>query len=213
MRVKIITKAGLTLTELLVASILIGIIMIGVASFSVSIQQLHNSTNRTAILAIKTMTAMNHLVRDAYLTIGDESGDDWVRGVVTRILPPRTSLCFRHDADNDPSSYTNDQWTCYYFEENVNKREFSLCTVPTPPGDVPPNNANKCDGAGTRRVLLKIDPAQIDNFFQINEDIDGRLESIDFKLSAIFDHTLPPHPITNPTYTVTTTVSPPGISR
>ena len=213
MKMTLAKKNGITLTELLVASILIGIVMIGVASFSVSIQQFQNSTNRTTILAMRTMTAMNRLSRDAYLVIGDETGDDWVRGIVTRTIPPRVSLCFRHDADNDPSSYTGDEWICYFFETTLNNRKLSLCTVPTAPANVPPNNTNKCDGTGQRSLLLTLDPTQGNSFYQINEDGDGRLESIDFTLSAIFDPTLAPHPITNPTYTVTTTVSPPGISR
>ena len=200
-------KKGITLTELLVASILIGIVMIGVASFSVSIQQLQNSTNRSTILAMKTTAAMNRLTRDAYLAVGDETN----RGIVNKLIPPRESVCFRHDT-NDPSSYADDTWTCYFFESALDKRRLSLCPVPTAEADVPPNNTGKCDGTGQRSLLLTLNPAQ-GNFHQIIEDSDGRLESIEITLSAIYDPTLAPHPITNPTYTATTQVSPPGHSR
>ncbi|MCK5178564.1 MAG: prepilin-type N-terminal cleavage/methylation domain-containing protein, partial [Candidatus Omnitrophica bacterium] len=65
-------KKGITLTELIVASILIGIVMIGVAAFSASIEQLHTSTNRSTILTMKTTATMNHITRAAYLAVGDE---------------------------------------------------------------------------------------------------------------------------------------------
>ena len=205
MKIKIVNKNGITLTELLVASILIGIVMIGVASFSVSLQQFQNSTNRTTILAMKTMTAMNRLTRDAYLAVGDETN----RGIVDRAIPKRNSLCFRHDTTN-PSSYTDDTWTCYYFD--IPSNLLYLCTVPTAEANVPPNNAGQCDGAGTRRLLLELNPAQ-GVFYQIIENSDGRLESIRITLSSIFDSTLASHPITNPVYTTTTQISPPGHSR
>ena len=203
-------KNGITLTELLVASILIGIVMIGVVSFSVSIQQLQNSANRSTLLSMRTMTAMNRLTRDAYLAVGDETD----RGIFIRDINPFKSICFRHDT-NDPSSYGDDTYHCYLFETNNNNRRFSACPVKPDLTNVPPNNAAQCDGVVARNILLTMDPTFGDVFFQIHEDATNRLESIEFTLQSIFDPdpALTAHPITNPTYSITTRVSPPGISR
>ena len=203
MKIKIVNQNGITLTELLVASILIGIVMIGVASFSVSIGQLQNSTNRATILTMRTTAAMNHLTRAAYLAVGDETN----RGVVPGGVGKKESICFRHDTDVDPSSYTGDTWTCYFIN---NQKVLWLCD----PGLTPPvNNWGECkSGPGDPRELLDLENS---NYFTIVNDTGaGPLEYININIPAIFNNQggLVFHPIKNPRCHLHTQVRPPGHS-
>ena len=66
-------QKGLTLTELLVATILIGIVMTGVSAFSVFVKQARDSTGSGTILAVQTATAMHYMVQDANKAVGDSS--------------------------------------------------------------------------------------------------------------------------------------------
>ena len=194
-------KKGITLTELIVASILIGIVMIGVAAFSASIEQLHTSTNRSTILTMKTTATMNHITRAAYLAVGDETD----RGIVTGGLGKKESICFRHDTDVDPSSYTGDTWTCYFIG---NQQEIYLCDAGlTPPVD----NWGDCKaGVGNPQELLTLDTII---FFNVVNDVGlGPLEYIEINLPAIYQRNQPIHPIKNPRYILKSRITPPGHS-
>lgn len=189
---------GITLTELLVASILIGIVMIGVASFSVSIQKLQSATNRSSVIAMRTTAVMNRMVKDAYLAVGDEAN----RGVVAG-SGGTGSICFRHDADNNPATYTGDDWVCYYGRPN---RELWLCGD----GAVPPvNNWGNCSAGNGEIRLLDLEDTDIT---RVVNTPDGRFEYVEITIFAIFQRTGTYHPIDNPSYTLTTQVSPPGHS-
>ena len=194
-------KKGLTLTELLVASALIGIVMIGVASFSASIEKMHNSSNRSTLVAMKAASTMNRLTRDAYLTVGDETD----RGVITGGAGKKESICFRHDTDLDPSSYTGDTWTCYF----INPQKYVFLCNPnlTPPVD----NWGDCKtGAGDPQELLLSDVA---DFFTVVDDVGvGPLQYIEFNLEAKLIRNQPVHPVKNPVHTISSRVSPPGHS-
>lgn len=199
-------KNGITLTELLVASVLVGIVMLGVASFSVSIKQFQNSTNKSTITEMKTKAAMARITKDAYLAVGDETD----RGIVAYSAGQNLSICFRHDTNN-PSSYTDDAWKCYF---RGNQDDLLACNVP--PQSVPVQNIGHCNNTGgggaPSRLLLELDPAK-NIFYQLVENASGQLEYVELSLTGIFDQTAVKHPINNPTYTTTTQVSPPGHSR
>ena len=195
-------RKGITLTELLVASILIGIVMIGVASFSASITHLQSSTNRSTLLSIKTSAVMHRITRDAYLAAGDETN----RGVVQGGVGNKESICFRHDADVDPSSYTGDTWVCYFINA---QQKIYLCN----PGLTPPvDNWGACkSGVGNPTNLITINNA---TFFTVVNDVGvGPLEYIEIDLTAIFNRTKPVHPIENPIHKLKTQIKPPGHSN
>ena len=195
---------GITLTELIVASVMIGIVMIGVSSFGLTIKKLQSSTNSSALLSMKAKTIMARMSVDALATIGDVPDP----GYVTSGGGPDVSICFRHDVNTTPSLYTDDEWTCYYRDaQNI----LSLCTVPTVPGNVPPSNDGECDGSGTRNELIDMTQADFYDIFEVG--IDNRLEYFDLHISAIYDNTTAMDPITNPEYFVSTRISPPGQSR
>ena len=63
-------KTGLTLTELVVASVLIGIVMLGIASFDYAIKNIQDSTNRSAVLGMQAQPAMYEIVKAARTSTG-----------------------------------------------------------------------------------------------------------------------------------------------
>ncbi len=193
-------RNGITLTELLVASILIGIVMIGVASFSVSISKLQGSTNRATVLAMKTTAAMSRMTKDAYLAVGEEAD----RGVIAG-NGGTGSVCFRHDTNNDPyDDYAGDTWVCYYAHAN---RILYLCES----GAVPPvDNWADCNGAD-EVALLDLENTNIVDVFEPQGT--GLFEYVEINIPAIFSRAGAYHPIDNPRYTLTSQINPPGHSK
>jgi len=196
---------GMTLTELLVASILVGIVMLGVASFSIALKHIQGGTSRSALLAMRTHAAMAKITKDAYATVGDATNP----GIKERAMGQDRSICFRKDT-NDPSSYTDDTWSCYYRRRLGSSNNLWRCTEPTPPAKVPPANLLECNNGGTSDLLLNLNN---NDYFTIVTDTDDRLEYIEFTFTAIIDRSAAVHPVDNPLYTLVTRVSPPGHSR
>jgi Tfp pilus assembly protein PilE len=194
-------EKGITLTELLVASVLVGIVMIGVASFSISIKHLQNSTNKSTIMEMKTKSAMARVVKDAYLAVGDIMNP----GIVAYSAGQNLSICFRQDVNN-PSSYADDIWKCYFRGAS---NDLLACNVP--PQTVPVQSLGHCNGGGSAELLLEIAPSQ-NVFYQLMETPSGQLEYVQMSLAGIFDQTAAAHPILNPTHTLITQISPPGHS-
>lgn len=195
-------RKGLSLTELLVATILIGIVMVGVASFSSVVKQLQSTTDRSTILHLKTSAAMSFIRKDALLATGDPSSP----GVLTYTSPPTIgSICFRHDV-NDPTSYGEDIWVCYFYESpNFLRRCYD-----TPAVNVPVQSNIQCNTAAQRQDFLYLSDV---DFFNIVNDADGRLQYIQITLAAVYDETAPAHPVTNPEYVLTAQISPPHHGR
>jgi len=101
---------GITLAELLVASVMIGIVMIGVAAFSFAINNLYRSTNKTVIIALRAKSALARITQDATLATGDEQD----RGILSFSNDVDfNSICFRQDLLITPDDYTDDTWVCY----------------------------------------------------------------------------------------------------
>ena len=197
-------KKGITLTELIVASIMIGIVMVGVASFATTIQRLQSSTSKSVIIAMKVKAAMARMSDDAYAKIGEYFDPGY------QIRSPGgndRSICFRHDVAITPEDYTDDEWTCYYRDD---QNVLFLCG---PDPTVTPDNDGQCDGTGTRKELIGMIQNDFFDIVEIADVPNNRLEYIDLHIFARFDPAIGPHPISNPEYSVTTKISPPGQSR
>ncbi len=211
---------GLTLTELLVASVMIGIIMIGIASFGTSIQQLQSSTNRSVILAMRAKAVMARLAEDAYEAVGsagDPNGPTNIGpGIRVGGSGPNKGLCFRHDVANTPDSYGDDEWTCYFQAPGPIPTLYLCGAPPTPEAKVPVKNNGDCQTnapGGQKQMLLPLRDNAADTFYEVVNDGSGRFQYITLTLRTIYDHTVPAHPVTNPEYVLSTDVSPPGHSR
>jgi len=197
-------KSGITLTELLVASILIGIVMLGVASFSSSIRQLHNSTNKSAILAMRMNTAMTHLVKDAMLAVGD-AGNPGVYSWTDD--DDQNSLCFRHDTSQTPEDYTDDVWTCYYHGNSYTIDKCVGSTWDFEGVGACQLSADCCQGAGPEIEILNLPKeASTSTFATVTNG------SVQISLTSRFIQDDPAHPILNPENTLSTTINLPGHS-
>lgn len=209
-------KNAVTLTELLVGTVLIGIVMVGIAAFSNAIKQIHGSTDKSTILAMRTAFALKQMSSDAFLAVGSNllsgSGGNGCLpdcGLVYNNTGADQSICFRQDADNDPTSYANDIWICY-FKGGANG-VVERC-VGTPVLNIPPATMAQCSAAPAVVTPYDYQLSQND-FFQIVRDVNSRLEYVEITLTTRTDTANPAHPMDNPEYTLTTRVSPPGLSR
>ncbi|GEM_PF-1284501 len=127
MRIK--EQKAITLTELLVASILIGIVMVGVMAVSYAIKSMQDTTNKGAILSMRTTATMNHISKNVALAIGYK--DD--PGIVVDIVldghgevDPALAEWFavRQGSGVDFTRYDDDIWVVYY-KENY---QLKFCT-------------------------------------------------------------------------------------
>ena len=197
-------QKGLTLAELLVATILIGIVMTGVSAFSVFVKQARDSTGAGTILAVQTATAMHYLVQDANKAVGDNSN----RGVVFDSVN-QLSICFRHDV-SDPAAYTDDSWAFYWYDAASDG--LWKCVDRNAAATVPPSDFTDCQ-VGTGEVkLVTLDPAATD-YFEVADDANGRLDYIDITLNTIANPAKTADTMNNPTYQLFTRVSPPAHGR
>jgi hypothetical protein len=148
---------------------------------------------------MRTTGAMSRMVKDAYQAVGDETN----RGVIAGSSGTQ-SICFRRDADNNPSTYAGDQWTCYYASP---ANELWLCGAGATP---PVNNLTNCSQGAGETALLDLSSRNIASV--VDPQGTGQFTYVEITISSVFDRTQAYHPITNPRYTLTSRVSPPGHS-
>ena len=190
-------KNGLTLAELLVATILMGIIMVGVASFSYTVKRMQDSTSRASVLAMSTAGAMTHMTKNAARAVGeqDDLGID--------LAADDSSMAFRQDRNETPDDYTDDVWIIYVVDTNT----LSVCEDAD---DAIPEPAN-CTGANSTVLTQQLDPNNLP-VFEFTTDEANLQMYIDITLNTIFAPGDPVSPVTNPTYSMTTRVTPAGHS-
>ena len=198
------THKALTLTELLVSTVLISIVMVGVASFSFVIKQLQSTTDKSGLLSMRLSAAMNRMGRDALLTVGDPASP----GILSYSSGVTRSICFRHDVDNTPLTYADDEWICYFYDSggtNILKR----CDNPDPPS-IPPGADAQCDTAADVQTFLSLSNI---NFFNIVYNAELRLDYVEITLTSRYDMTKAAHVIENPEQVLTIQISPPNYGR
>jgi prepilin-type N-terminal cleavage/methylation domain-containing protein len=189
------THRGLTLVELLIASILVGIVMAGALSVDYAVRSLQKNDAKHHTLTSRTSAAMLQMTRDAMKTVGDINDE----GISSVTCGSECGICFRQDTDSDPNSYANDTWVCYgHGASNQLVRCSGLATA------VP-----DCEGMPQNNVIQLSDSP----FFEIVRDADNRIKYIELTIHTITNKDLAPHPLGNPTYSLTSRISPPGISR
>lgn len=193
---------GLSLTELLIASVIIGVIMTGVAVFTISVRQLQASNQTTMYTNIKVTALMKAMKTDAELAIGDPTDS----GIRTNTAGSTRSICFRHDVSNTPDIYANDIWVCWYHHASSPglRRCFNV-----PVGNVPPTTAAMCDSAVSEQDYFELTNI---NFFNLVMDGSGRLKYLTLSLTA-HDTNTAYDALKNPDITMMTNVSPPMMAR
>lgn len=205
-------KKGMTLTELLIASILIGIVMVGVFSFSQAVKQIHQSTDRSTIPAARVASAMARIVSDGNLMSGDgywETGDPVDIGSGLFIYEDAGTsaygICFRHDTDDDPAVFTNDQWVCYAHNGD---RMVWRCTVT----EANVGTFTACPAGGMfAKPVIDLAVGSEDFFNVTTHTENGRdvLDEIEITLTTKIDpDDAGNDPMINPSFSLTATINP-----
>ncbi|MBU0467454.1 MAG: prepilin-type N-terminal cleavage/methylation domain-containing protein [Candidatus Omnitrophica bacterium] len=195
---------GMSLTELIVASVLIGIVMLGVISFTSSLKSIQGSTSNSTIPSVKLSSVMFEISKDASLVIGDQldSGIEEDDAIATPYL------CLRQDNDGagtsniTPDDYSDDTWVCYLMD---NANTLHKC--------IDANFSNCVDGSTTPQFPDLITLSQNSFFDVIDSGTPARIEHIHLDLRTRNVPTDAVHPINNPEFTLETNISPLSLGR
>lgn len=149
---KICQRHGLTLVELIVASLLIAIVLLGVVAFNLSLNQIQDNSFNQSTLSTQASTAMNYLNDDIAMAIGTKNNS----GVKTRSgsIP---ALCLRRP-DNTPMSLIDNTWICYFLDGA--DKNLKRC-VPIDNITIPDNTVD------CTNPIINLVKLQSGNFFQI----------------------------------------------
>jgi len=202
---KFIGKKGLTLTELMVASILMGIVMIGIAGFSVAIKRMQDTTDKQAILAVQVAAAMAYMERIITQTYGstvteatDPSFDEDLAG------PPNVYHSNRTDPLNTFLDSSDDLWHIF-FSPVASPRDLYYCNKSYNPANAQPNGPN-CNNSNRVPLLTnKLVSWTIQPVFDASPGV--LAHRVDISITAKFNASNASNdPIDNPSYTMSTSV-------
>lgn len=184
-------KNGVTLTELIVASVLVGIIMLGIVSVDYATRQSQQTTTAAGQLAMSTGAMLLDIMKNSSLAVGDATSPA-NSGVF--VSPGGNTACFRQDLNTPatPANYADDSWICYTESSN----NLLKCTRTTT-GD--------CSAVGSR-VLGKV----ISGGFQPQVVNNGQELYFQVSITSRRDPLAPQDPIKNPEYTLQSHRSPLG---
>lgn len=220
---------SITLTELIISTAMIGIVMLGMASVDYAIRQAQITTSKKAQLAMRVGAMLITVAKNAALATG-VSSDTGIRiNPASPIGTPENNsyACFRQDVNdtaitdipnsdvncsnstlksrNTPGDFTDDCWICFTLRAagGGNPPTLYQCTRN--------NNPALCNG-GVGEVL--VGSAQS---FTVNYNLNTTAASLqnlaEITITSFYDNTTAADPIKNPSYTMTTRVSPGGQSQ
>ncbi len=197
---KIARNSGLTLTELVIASILVGIVMLGIYSVDYALRGSRAAASDDSLLAMKTWATMGHITQNAKLAVGDISDP----GIAAS--SGNNYLCFRQDTTITPNNYNDDVWQCY------SKLSNNIHACAKTAGAGPSACANTDQIIGT--YALKDSCASDCELFTYDVVLDNVLNKIyvDISLTNRLKPTSPSDPMSNPDYTLQTRIFPEGHS-
>ena len=196
---KLTSRKGLTLTELIVASILVGIVMVGIAGFSLSLVGIENTTNRTTLLVMQTSAAMSHITASASQAIG------WIGN--QGIAPAGANgvyRSFRLDKDvnqndnNTPGNYADDHWYIYTTIFGANGLFF--CRQNAGEGPNPATGGGTCTAGDAIQLLANLESWE--------HQLVPTQAYVEIKLTTRFNPAQAAEPIDNPEHTFETRISP-----
>ena len=193
-------RSGLTLTELVIASILVGIVMVGIFSVDFALRGSRAAASDDSLLAMKTWATMEHISKNAKLAVGNIVNP----GVAA--ASGNNYLCFRQDTATTPDDYSDDIWRCYSrFSNNIH-----TCTKTAAAGASSCNSTD--DVIGT--YALKDSCSADCELFTYNLVQDATLHKfyLDISLTNRLRPGTPSDPMDNPNYTLQTRIFPEGQS-
>ena len=193
-------QAGLTLTELVIASLLVGIVSLGIFSVDYALRGSRNAASDDALLAMRTWAAMEHITKNAKLAVGN------VNSVGVAAVQGSNYLCFRQDVVSTPSDFSDDIWRCYSGISN----NIHTCTTTAGAG---PSACTATDEVIGTYAMEDSCSADCDLFtYDLVQDSSLRKFYVEISLSNRLNPASPFHPMNNPSYTLQTRVFPEGQS-
>lgn len=181
-------NSAVSLIELIIAIIIMGIVMYGITAFDYAIRQSHLGTSRNAVVAMQT----SKLMLDVSKTLQRASGNITDKGIIVSVADG--TLKIRLDT-NTPADYTDDQWWCYDYDPASKNLRYSQLSGP---GASCPDLT---DLTLTSQLLGQLE------IFQAAFD-PTTASSVSVTINNRYDLTKPSDPITNPSYTLTTHITP-----
>ena len=184
--------SGMTLTEILVATMLVAIVMLGALSVDYAVRNARKSASQDSSLSIRSQATMLQISRDANMAVGDSSN----LGIVTT----PNYLCIRTELGGDINSYSDDQWVCYW----QSSKNIHRCTKDVATGGVPGICMTGDTVVGTACLTAG---CFTHNF--VTDQATGQLY-LDISLTNRVVPNSNAHPINNPEYTASTRIYPSG---
>ncbi len=200
-------SAGLTLTELIVATAVLGIAMLGVFAVDYAIRstRANSATSsqlsmQAAAVLMEITNALNHMTGKRWDgSAGNQTNQEgFFGGNSTCFGHNCVTVCARYDADNDPNTFTGDRWKC--FQQDELSKILYRC-------DLADLTALPCAQNNTNYLVTL--PSS--GFYSTYRDADGRLEHV--KIIIGVGSALGGNPLTNPNYAIDADVYPPALSQ
>ncbi|MDP8266694.1 MAG: prepilin-type N-terminal cleavage/methylation domain-containing protein [Candidatus Aceula meridiana] len=178
----LLSKNGLTLTELVVATILMGVIMLGVASIDIGIRNAFEGTTENIAVTSEVSSIMHHISTNANQATGwaGVTSDPDAAGFV---LSGASKLSIRVDDSNPPTpdDLTKDNWHIY--DAAIAANSITYCVRPTSNGVCLITDQHLGNGR-----ILTFTPQLLDT------------QTLVVTISGRFDPSEPGDAITNPGY-------------
>lgn len=203
-------QEGLSLTELLVASMLIGIVMLGVVGFNVAITSLSETSRKSSVGSIQTAATMARLKRDIENVVGDVNNPGILENPSIISNGDRVvTLAIRQEAGT-PEDYSDDNWVCWAvgvsgdLKRCVNPPHF-VNGRPNPPKQA---TVQECTGIPWQNYCVDFLKTNNIDFMDVNRDTDGRILYIDLTLSYLANTEKDVHLLSNPETIYRTRINP-----
>ncbi|HBR15475.1 MAG TPA: hypothetical protein DD723_08035 [Candidatus Omnitrophica bacterium] len=188
-------RTGLTLTELLVASVLMIVISIGVISVNLGINRLTNQNSVSTRMATELEAAMLAITKDASLAVGDATNFGiWTNQPVPSL---NKDICFRQDVLNTSGNYSDDTYVCY---SEIGRTIYRCANIASP-------SPSPCPVASRQLILNAVRDVEFtnaDDFFGMTSWPAYMI----FRLSTSIDVLSACNNTTNPCASLTTNISP-----
>lgn len=192
-------RKGITLTELLVASILIGIVMVGVIAVSFAIKKMQETTNKSALLAMRMTAVITHMTKNVALAVGYQ--DD--PGIVVGGASSKQWVSIRQE-QGEPGDFTDDRWVIYYYSDP----NLYFCTQTVKDGGSAPDWDGNCSESHSQLMSANV----LDAEFTLFNDPEQYQFYLAVELQTIYDSDQGEDLVNNPTFNVESRMSPAGHS-
>lgn len=189
---------AVTLTELLIASSLVGIVTMGAASILLGMQRIHGATQSSSFLIVHTSAVMSHLQRNILQAVGLQ-GDE---GIVLSPLATPPYYSFREDVDTSlvsnstPESFADDTWVVYVYDASTDSLSYCYQSAAT--------------GSAPGAVCLSHLTLLSDRIQALSITMTGSTSGfyVDVSVTTQIDPNTTSDPMTNPSFTLSTRLTP-----